>query len=70
MERLEQRSKSKGGRPAKAVRRDQQSDLRFTGAEYATVKEKAAAAGYPSLYMALKGQVKAWQSSEEKQAVR
>ena len=74
MERSEQRPKSKGGRPAKAVRREKQSGLRFTEAEYATVKEKAAAAGLPfTVYlrkMALTGHVKARQSSVEKQAVR
>lgn len=74
MERSEQRSKSKGGRPAKAVRREKQSGLRFTEAEYATVKEKAATAGLSfTVYlrkMALKGQVKARQTSEEKQAVK
>ena len=46
MERSEQRPKSKGGRPAKAVRRVRQFSLRFTATEYSTVREKAAIAGF------------------------
>lgn len=74
MERLEQRPKSKGGRPAKAVRKEKQFSLRFTEAEFATVKEKAANAGFTfTMYlrkMALIGQVKARQNDDERQAVK
>ncbi|MBS0028250.1 plasmid mobilization protein [Chitinophaga sp. 22321] len=66
MERSEQRPKSKGGRPAKAVRKEKQFSLRLTEAEFATVKEKAANAGFTfTMYlrkMALMGQVKARQN--------
>lgn len=74
MERLEQRPKGKGGRPAKAVRKEKQFSLRFTEAEFATVKEKAANAGFTfTMYlrkMALTGQVKARQNDDERQAVK
>lgn len=74
MERSEQRPKSKGGRPAKAVRKEKQFSLRFTEAEYASVKEKAAIAGLTfTMYlriMALLGQVKARQNEDERQAVK
>ncbi|HEY9261308.1 plasmid mobilization protein [Chitinophaga sp.] len=74
MERSEQRPKSKGGRPAKAVRKEKQFSLRFTEAEFATAKEKAANAGFTlTMYlrkMTLFGEVKARQNEEEKQGVK
>jgi Bacterial mobilisation protein (MobC) len=74
MERLEQRPKGKGGRPAKAVRREQQFSIRFTSAEYFAVREKAAIAGLSLTVflreIALNGQIKTRLNLEEKQMIR
>ena len=74
MERSEQRPKGKGGRPAKAVRREKQFSIRFTAVEYYTVKEKARESGFSLTIffrqIALNGHVKTRLTLDEKHMLK
>ena len=74
MEQTQEKKKGKGGRPAKAVRKEIRTGVRFTKAEYFIVKEKAIKArmrytGYIR-QMALFGGVIARLNDEERAYVK
>lgn len=70
----EEKSKHRGGRPTKAVKRESVTGVRFTKSEYFIVKQKAVKVGLGiTLYirqMALHGEVRMRMSEEERRAVR
>lgn len=74
MEQVMKMKKGKGGRPAKMVKKDIRSGIRFNKTEYFIVKEKAAKAGmrYTEYirHMVIHGQVIARLSDEERGYIR
>lgn len=66
--------RKKGGRPAKAVKKEKQTGIRFTKAEYFVIKNKAAKAGTLLTayirHMALHGQIKERLNDEERTIAR
>lgn len=67
-------TKSKGGRPEKAIKRDAATGIRFTEAEYEIVQSKAKISGCKlTVYireMSLNGHVQARLSTEEKGQIK